>query len=145
MTEQSTDGITTERSGEDRSTESEQAETDSYNVSYYYNIDGTWEATQSNGYTVSFVTNQFASPNSFNPVIMGSARLPKGSASASGNLAGLCYEDTIEFTVWWNNGSIGVYVGRFDERGFARGQTYDKRRPSSKASWSSRHPFSKGR
>jgi hypothetical protein len=41
----------------------------------------------------------------------------------------------VEFTVYWNANSIGVYTGKINERGRIEGNTHDRMHPESTATW----------
>ena len=55
----------------------------------------------------------------------------------NGTAEGKLFGREIKFTTHWNNGSIGVYEGQVDDRGYASGTNFDQTRPEATATWRS--------
>jgi uncharacterized protein YkwD len=52
-----------------------------------------------------------------------------------GTLDGSLDKDRVEFTVYWENNSIGVYTANIDSRGRLEGTGFDRRHPQTTTAW----------
>jgi hypothetical protein len=94
---------------------------------------GHWTAVQSNGGRVEFDLSQ-------NGLVLGGTAYSPGigNGSVSGSFRG----ETIDFDIYWPNGSVGTYSGRVGGDGrIHHGFTHDRRNPGSRASWYSTSPL----
>jgi len=63
---------------------------------------------------------------------MGDGRIPRLNGTVEGQIVGR----EIEFTTYWNNGSIGVYRGLVDTTyNYASGSTFDQTHPEATDTW----------
>jgi hypothetical protein len=115
-----------------------------------HNFAGTWSLRQSNGFTVTLKLTQnsrgdiagTATANARNGVsrgtVTGRAWRQNGSSGWPSNV------DHFQIEIAWN-GPIGVYRGTASwAEGNLNGETYQKDRPSARASWSA-GPFARRR
>ena len=115
-----------------------------------HNFGGTWSLRQSNGYVVTMVIKQngreITGTASYNAgrsgiargVVTGRAWQQKGANGWQSNV------DHFQIEIAWN-GPIGVYKGSASwAEGYLRGETYQKDKPSARASWSA-GPFARRR
>jgi hypothetical protein len=67
--------------------------------------------------------------------------LSPGEFEKSGPVTGKVTGNSFSATVYWGNGSIGVYTGTIDAQGVLSGQTFDKANPRSTAVFHARIPL----
>jgi hypothetical protein len=97
-----------------------------------YQFTGTVDLEQSNGWLVVFAAT---------------GRTVAGSASAfshtshisdmSGNVNGGINGGHLDFTIRWDNGPVGHYIGDVGDSGVATGTTVDQTNPGSTSTWHS--------
>lgn len=80
---------------------------------------------QSNGYRVNLV---YATDRQWHATASGGLRSNEIVYSSSG-------PRSVRYVITWTNGSGGVYTGTIDNDGFVSGQTVDRFKPTSRASW----------
>jgi hypothetical protein len=96
-----------------------------------FDVQGRWEARQTNGFTVLFDIRPRRPDGSF----VGSASHSNGAVTGGG--FGSVRDDQFTFQVSWSNGTEGFYGGTFDAQGFLMGATFDVKHPESIAGWKS--------
>jgi hypothetical protein len=104
-----------------------------------WNLNGTLNIHQSNGFVVELITTQRGNE------LKGTAKtghVPKsGPLTGSdpvfqgGNFDGKVRNNEFQVTVYWSANSIGVYSGKINERGRIEGNTHDRLHPESTATW----------
>lgn len=98
------------------------------------NVQGSWEAFQSNGFTVTFNVFQKA-----DGTLTGSANT---SGLSSEKCTGKVTDTDFLFTVPWTPGnSIGVYSGNFNLENRIVGITFDENHAQNIAGWNSKITF----
>jgi len=118
-----------------------------------FNLEGEWQAFQSNGWTATFfLTQDIPLP----PAPADQRTKLSGSARAVHPDVGLIHADTVSgrvgrgpgvpglqvtLEVNWSN-ATGVYTGTFGLDNRLSGVTFDKDHPTNVASWTSTKPFS---
>ena len=104
-----------------------------------FGFDGHFGFQQSNSWSVNFT--------SYGPQASGSASAVIGlfgtgpNPSLDGTVAGGIQGRNVDFTITWNNGSMGRYTGVVDDDWFVVGGTVDEANPSSKATFRSTTPL----
>lgn len=109
-----------------------------------WDLSGDWGAVQSNGFQPRFVLRQ--TPNGFQGdvayVMSGGVTtyllvIQKGNPAKiiRGTAQGAVSGNSIEITVQWNNGSVGVYTATINDFGRMQGVTFDQQNPKSTATW----------
>lgn len=97
-------------------------------------VGGSWNMHQSNGFKVNLNLTQHGTS------VTGTANT-KGMSS--NNVSGTVDNHSIDLEIPWSSGPIGIYHGENTQNKFAlpggyfTGSTYDKTRPTSRATWSS--------
>lgn len=106
-----------------------------------WRVDGQWSAIQSNGPPPIFTLTQNGT------VLLGKASYAVwtegGLLEADdltivfGSVDGTIKGDDFNVTVYWNNGTTGVYTGKVGPQGRIEGSAYDKLHPQTTAIWHS--------
>lgn len=106
-----------------------------------WDISGEWTAVQTNDTKPSFALQQagseihgsghWARVITYNTFPARGDDYVEADASVDGTIKG----DTVEFTAYWSNDTIGVYSGEIGPQGRIQGTTYDKSHPESRANW----------
>jgi len=106
-----------------------------------WRVDGNWSAIQSNGPPAVFTLSQNGS------VLLGKASYAvwyEGGLLETddltivfGSVDGTIKGDNFDVTVYWNNGTTGVYTGKVGPQGRIEGSAYDKLHPQTTAIWHS--------
>jgi hypothetical protein len=106
-------------------------------------VSGSWKAIQGNGYEVDFEIEQNGGE------LTGSAWWADGATviafeglyrdeaatARSMEARGTVNEEEFVFNVSWDNGTRGLYTGRFQGDGRLTGLTVDQQHPESQATW----------
>lgn len=114
-----------------------------------HNFAGTWSMRQSNGYVVTVVLKQngrdITGTASYNAGRSGIARgVVSGKVWRTNGVTWQSTVDNFQIEIQWN-GPVGVYKGTVSwAEGLLNGETYQKDRPSARASWSA-GPFARRR
>lgn len=115
-----------------------------------HNFGGTWSLRQSNGFTVGLKLIQNSRGS-----ITGTATLKTRNGVSTGNVSGRAWRtngpsgwqshvDNFQIEIAWN-GPIGVYHGTASwAEGNLKGSTFQKDRPSARATWTA-GPFARRR
>jgi hypothetical protein len=98
-----------------------------------FDVRGTWDAHQSNGFVANFNIQQKGT------AIRGNASHSDGSVRGKGE--GSVRGNQFLYSVEWNNGTIGEYNGTFNSIGRITGVTFDVNHPESQATWTSSKIF----
>lgn len=106
-----------------------------------WDISGEWPAVQTNDAKPTFALQQtgtqiqgsgrWAYTITYNTFPARGDDYVETDASVDGTING----DTVEFTAYWSNNTIGVYSGKIGPQGRIQGTTYDKLHPETKANW----------
>jgi hypothetical protein len=106
-----------------------------------WDISGKWTAVQSNDTKPSFTLQQtdtqiqgsahWGYTVSYNTFPAKGDDYVESNASVDGTING----DSVEFTAYWSNDTIGVYSGKIGPQGRIEGTTYDRRHPQTNANW----------
>lgn len=106
-----------------------------------WDISGGWVAIQSNATKPSFTLQQtgteiqgsghWAYVTTYNTFPARGDDYVEANASVDGKING----DTVEFTAYWSNDTVGVYSGKIGPQGRIEGTTYDRSHPETKANW----------
>ncbi len=91
---------------------------------------GDLKVEQSNGYTLFFYNVRLSGAG-----IAGRARHNRLNPGISGGFDGRIAGSFLNITVYWPGGTAGVYQGRINRQGRVEGTTYDRARPTSRATW----------
>jgi hypothetical protein len=100
-----------------------------------YQIVGDFALKQSNGYRVEFsATGQgFGGDATATPL--------SGGAAMKGTVSGSISGRHLDFTIRWNSGPRGHYIGDVGDDDFAHGLTFDEANAGSQANWDSTVPL----
>jgi len=106
-----------------------------------WDVSGQWELVQSNGPVVKMDLKQSGTALTGTAVFDaegGKGLFGEFGGPLSGNVEGTVTGGSLKFTVRWERGLTGEYVGGVDEvKGGMRGRTRNAADPSSKATWTS--------
>ena len=105
-----------------------------------YGVAGDFGLTQSNGYAVSWygsnaIQQSFTGDQATTTAASGGAILDRGT------IFGGVQGGHLDFTIHWDSGPRGHYIGDVGDDGFAHGRTNDEVNPGSKATWDSSAPL----
>ena len=94
-----------------------------------WDMRGEWNFVQSND-TIATLTLGYEGNG-----IQGSARHLTFGGFVTGSVDGLANGDSLELTVYWNNGTTGVYSGKIGPQGRITGTGYDAQHPNTMANF----------
>jgi uncharacterized protein YkwD len=113
-----------------------------------WDLPGSWIAMQSNGSQPTFTLQQT------DTLLQGSARytyVHKDKCvlvqcgddyyTVQGSVDGTITGDSLDVTVYWEDGGVGGYTGKIGPTGRMTGTTVDKNNPGNVATWYSDEPF----
>jgi len=112
-----------------------------------WDISGEWVAVQSNDtkpiFTLQQTGTEIQGSGHWGNFITYNTFPARGDdyVEADGSVDGTINGDTVEFTAYWSDNTIGVYSGKIGPQGRIQGTTYDKQHPQSMASWYSDRTF----
>ena len=95
-----------------------------------WNLNGEWTLVQSNETLPVFTIRQ---SKTFH--LSGNAYHSGAGSFVNGQFEGKLDGNAVEFTAYWDNGTVGVYSGIITEQGRLKGTTYDANHPSTTANW----------
>jgi hypothetical protein len=99
-----------------------------------WDFPGATTVTQSNGWTTDL--GNVARPDLPGWEATSTAKNGRGQlVTMRGPAQGRIQNSTVNFSIFWNNGSVGRYSGSVDPTGLATGFTYDEPHPESNGTW----------
>ena len=91
-----------------------------------------WSITQSDGTHVSISPQR--SQTQANG-IAGSAKFLRNGVSGTGSIDGSAVANTFNLKVYWSDGSVGIYQGKFASTGRIEGSVYNNKNPKLVRTW----------